>query len=89
MVRGSPGESIKRTQSPIRFVSMTASLYGGPEEIRTPDPYNANVMRSQLRYGPVHFAIIPPAPGIVKKKVAGRGGGGFGVFALFFFGNLW
>ena len=26
---------------------------GGPEEIRTPDPYNANVMRSQLRYGPV------------------------------------
>ena len=27
-------------------------LIGGPEEIRTPDPYNANVMRSQLRYGP-------------------------------------
>ena len=25
---------------------------GGPEEIRTPDPYNANVMRSQLRYRP-------------------------------------
>lgn len=28
-------------------------FFGGPEEIRTPDPYNANVMRSQLRYGPV------------------------------------
>ena len=27
-------------------------MYGGPEEIRTPDPYNANVMRSQLRYRP-------------------------------------
>ena len=29
-----------------------AFLFGGPEEIRTPDPHNANVMRSQLRYGP-------------------------------------
>ena len=28
-------------------------VFGGPEEIRTPDPYNANVMRSQLRYGPM------------------------------------
>ena len=28
-------------------------LLGGPEEIRTPDPYNANVMRSQLRYRPM------------------------------------
>ena len=28
-------------------------LRGGPEEIRTPDPHNANVMRSQLRYGPI------------------------------------
>lgn len=27
--------------------------FGGPEGIRTLDPYNANVMRSQLRYGPV------------------------------------
>ena len=30
-----------------------AFLIGGPEEIRTPDPYNANVMRSQLRYRPI------------------------------------
>ena len=33
-------------------------LFGGPEEIRTPDPYNANVMRSQLRYGPVVTGIL-------------------------------
>ncbi len=33
---------------------MGGFLFGGPEEIRTPDPYNANVMRSQLRYGPMH-----------------------------------
>ena len=33
-------------------------LIGGPEEIRTPDPYNANVMRSQLRYGPVITCIL-------------------------------
>ena len=31
-------------------------LFGGPEEIRTPDPYNANVMRSQLRYGPKFYS---------------------------------
>ena len=33
-------------------------FFGGPEEIRTPDPYNANVMRSQLRYGPVVTGIL-------------------------------
>ena len=37
-------------------------FFGGPEEIRTPDPYNANVMRSQLRYRPIihgdYFLII-------------------------------
>lgn len=32
-------------------------FFGGPEEIRTPDPYNANVMRSQLRYGPIGFLL--------------------------------
>ena len=26
---------------------------GGPDRIRTDDPYNANVMRSQLRYRPI------------------------------------
>lgn len=28
-------------------------FHGGPEEIRTLDPHNANVMRSQLRYRPM------------------------------------
>ena len=28
-------------------------FYGGLEEIRTPDPRNANAMRSQLRYEPL------------------------------------
>ena len=32
---------------------LAALLSGGPEEIRTPDPRNANAMRSQLRYGPL------------------------------------
>ena len=31
-------------------------FFGGPEEIRTPDPYNANVMLSQLRYGPISLS---------------------------------
>ena len=30
----------------------SSSDFGGPEEIRTLDPYNANVVRSQLRYRP-------------------------------------
>ena len=30
----------------------SSSGFGGPEEIRTLDPYNANVVRSQLRYRP-------------------------------------
>ena len=28
---------------------------GGPDRIRTDDPYNANVVRSQLRYRPKCF----------------------------------
>ena len=27
----------------------------GPDEIRTHDPYNANVVRSQLRYKPIRL----------------------------------
>ena len=42
-------------------------FFGGPEEIRTPDPYNANVMRSQLRYGPMDYRnIIAPEQPLVK-----------------------
>ena len=29
------------------------SSFGGPDRIRTDDPYNANVVRSQLRYRPL------------------------------------
>ena len=64
-----PPPSSRRRSTPRRGVELNCSnlpgkklrdtpigvylLIGGPEEIRTPDPYNANVMRSQLRYGPV------------------------------------
>ena len=30
---------------------------GGPDRIRTDDPYNANVVRSQLRYKPVYEIV--------------------------------
>ena len=44
---------------------------GGPEEIRTPDPYNANVMRSQLRYRPMgYLSIIAQSGIVVKRKLA-------------------
>ena len=33
-------------------------LFGGLEEIRTPDPHNANVVRSQLRYKPVFITCL-------------------------------
>ena len=32
-----------------------AFSFGGLEEIRTPDPHNANVVRSQLRYKPMDY----------------------------------
>ena len=41
--------AVPKKKAPWRVLSF----FGGPEEIRTPDPYNANVMRSQLRYRPV------------------------------------
>ena len=45
-------------------------FYGGLEEIRTPDPHNANVVRSQLRYKPksLNVCIITLSGGFVKKK---------------------
>ena len=43
----------ERTATLIRIVSKLRFLFGGPEEIRTLDPHNANVVRSQLRYRPV------------------------------------
>ena len=32
--------------------TVVDGFFGGPDRIRTDDPYNANVMRSQLRYRP-------------------------------------
>ena len=43
----------KSTAILIRIVSKLRCFFGGPEEIRTLDPHNANVVRSQLRYRPV------------------------------------
>ena len=37
---------------------MGGFLIGGLEGIRTLDPYNANVVRSQLRYKPVRTNYI-------------------------------
>ncbi len=34
---------------------MGVLVFGGLEEIRTPDPHNANVVRSQLRYKPKDY----------------------------------
>lgn len=36
---------------------MAVLFIGGLEEIRTPDPRNANAMRSQLRYEPLFFGV--------------------------------
>lgn len=35
--------------------NCSGSLLGGPDRIRTDDPHNANVVRSQLRYRPKCF----------------------------------
>ena len=44
-------------------------MIGGPDRIRTDDPYNANVMRSQLRYRPVPTdEIIIPEVSFVKQE---------------------
>ena len=54
-----------------QFLSKLPTFYGGLEEIRTPDPHNANVVRSQLRYKPVvcYPAIIAPTGNKVKQKM--------------------
>ena len=55
----------------IKEKSLKATLLrtflGGLEGIRTLDPHNANVVRSQLRYKPVDYPrIIRRAAGNVK-----------------------
>ena len=46
----------------ILMIKKTPSLNGdgvfrGPDRIRTDDPHNANVVRSQLRYKPVYEIV--------------------------------
>ena len=48
------------TATLIPIVSKLRCFFGGPEEIRTLDPHNANVVRSQLRYRPIS---LPGKPG--------------------------
>ena len=47
----------KKEEIPKSLVALRDFL-GGLEEIRTPDPHNANVVRSQLRYKPRIIYII-------------------------------
>ena len=42
----------KKLQKSRETCNFTA-FPGGPDRIRTDDPHNANVMRSQLRYRPI------------------------------------
>ena len=46
---------------------------GGLEGIRTLDPHNANVVRSQLRYKPMYPSIILPKQSLVKGKTWTQG----------------
>lgn len=52
----------KKLQKSREAYNFTA-FSGGPDRIRTDDPHNANVVRSQLRYRPifsyfVYFSLI-------------------------------
>ena len=51
-----------------KYRPMAVLFIGGLEEIRTPDPHNANVVRSQLRYKPVSQKIILLSTFFVKKN---------------------
>ena len=63
-----------RNASPKKcaFACKGELFVGGPEGIRTLDPYNANVMRSQLRYRPMgYLCIIAQRENKVKKNLEG------------------
>ena len=47
-----PTKNSKKLEKSRETLDFTAFL-GGPDRIRTDDPHNANVVRSQLRYRPV------------------------------------
>ena len=40
-----------------KYLLMRQPLFYGPDRIRTDDPHNANVVRSQLRYKPVYETV--------------------------------
>ena len=64
MISGDRKMSHSRTQgrpAPGKYAGGGAKsnvFFGGPEEIRTLDFYNANVALSQLSYRPVNLIII-------------------------------
>ena len=66
----------KNIKKEPRQNNCSGSLLGGPDRIRTDDPHNANVMRSQLRYRPKritrHIIITFPRP--VKDIFTGKQG---------------
>ena len=49
-------KSMKKTS--LVLVDKRGFFRGGPDRIRTDDPHNANVVRSQLRYKPRIIYII-------------------------------
>ena len=57
--------TLKSKKNPLKSDDFRG-FFGGLEEIRTPDPHNANVVRSQLRYKPVDGFIIDPCTPPVK-----------------------
>ena len=50
------------------YGSLLLLKYYGPDEIRTHDPYNANVVRSQLRYKPMLYSETSLAQNSRKWK---------------------
>ncbi len=63
--------TIKRNRNHNAKASQLRFSFGGLEGIRTLDPHNANVVRSQLRYKPVNYQLIIALPiSVVKTKEA-------------------
>ena len=62
--------SIKKEEIP-KSLEALRDFFGGLEEIRTPDPHNANVVRSQLRYKPgfTYPDIIAVSTNKVKQNL--------------------
>ena len=71
-----PDSCIRFFESPLRKYRtnkkccLVAALFiGGLEEIRTPDPHNANVVRSQLRYKPGFLPNYNHIPSVCQGVV--------------------